>query len=309
MSTSGPSSDTTVSSLELVSLGQKIVTNSFGLLFEIWFHGMRQGSNSKANVTMLIVTLTMFSMSTAVLGLNFATVVQEVRHWFILNPSLSLVERERVASNYSARFDWVQDTLFSVEFSIGDSIVLWRAWTLSQASGNTIYIVYVGILLILASFNRQHRRLIKASFGDTARRTRVEKVLVLLVESGVIYFALWVAQIFDFLPITSSSAAAGTASTILSSAGNQLVGLYPTIIVVLVHYQRSLWDSPEVTLNHIKTSISFVSPPSTAVVQSRLTVGEDANHHFDKVVTVHPLESSSTSHASNRTNLEAKSVV
>lgn len=297
----------------------------------------------------------MFSMSTTVMALNIATVIQEVRHWFILNPGLSLVDRERAASNYAARFDWVQDTLFSVEFSIGDSIVLWRAWTLSQASGNTIYIVYLGILLILASFTTsfvflgcavqhhsefsaempalclnvnlasyvlsmaanglatcliawktwQHRRLIKASFGDTARRTRVEKVLVLLVESGAIYFALWVAQIFDFLPITSSSTVAGTASIVLSSVGNQLVGLYPTIIIVLVHYQRSLWDSPEVTLNHIKTGIDFASPPSTAVVQSRLTVGEDANHCFDKIVTVHPLESPSTSHAWNRVNLGA----
>ena len=75
----------------------------------------RQGSKSKANITITIVTLIMFSMSTTVMALNIATVIQEVRHWFILNPGLSLVDRERAASNYAARFDWVQDTLFSVE--------------------------------------------------------------------------------------------------------------------------------------------------------------------------------------------------
>lgn len=41
--------------------------------------------------------------------------------------------------------------------------------------------------------NRKHRRVIKQSMGPNARRTLVEKILALLVESGFLYLAWWVS--------------------------------------------------------------------------------------------------------------------
>ncbi|KAJ8089227.1 hypothetical protein PM082_014475 [Marasmius tenuissimus] len=77
------------------------------------------------------------------------------------------------------------------------------------------------------------------------RRARPEKVLVLLIESGIAYSALWIAQLVLISPTTPlpRSSTGNFVWYAFSAAIPQLVGIYPTVLVVLVYLQYSVWDS------------------------------------------------------------------
>ncbi|EIM80791.1 uncharacterized protein STEHIDRAFT_162561 [Stereum hirsutum FP-91666 SS1] len=77
------------------------------------------------------------------------------------------------------------------------------------------------------------------------------KVVLLLVESGFIWLVIWLSQCFTYLPVftPSSGTAAWIANNVLNSVGNQIVGLYPAIVIVLVHHQYTIWDTSNISLN------------------------------------------------------------
>ncbi|KAK0236006.1 hypothetical protein EDD85DRAFT_624628 [Armillaria nabsnona] len=79
-------------------------------------------------------------------------------------------------------------------------------------------------------------------------RTLTEKILMLFVESGFIYLCFWIAKSFTYFPVsTAIQASAYFGATVLNSAGNQVVGLYPTIIIAIVVRHQTNWDAPVVS--------------------------------------------------------------
>lgn len=101
----------------------------------------------------------------------------------------------------------------------------------------------------------QHRKVIKESLGASTPATRVQRIMALLVESGFVYFIVFGIQMvsygetrYSILQILRNTWA---------NLGNQILGLYPTTIIVLVDLQRTFWDAPELSL-HI-SSMSFAS--------------------------------------------------
>ncbi|KAK0469665.1 uncharacterized protein EV420DRAFT_1472849 [Desarmillaria tabescens] len=80
-------------------------------------------------------------------------------------------------------------------------------------------------------------------------RTLTEKILMLFVESGFIYLCFWISKSFTYFPLsTAIQASAYFGSAMLNSAGNQVVGLYPTIIIAIVARHQTNWDAPVVSL-------------------------------------------------------------
>ncbi|EIM89807.1 uncharacterized protein STEHIDRAFT_137465 [Stereum hirsutum FP-91666 SS1] len=80
--------------------------------------------------------------------------------------------------------------------------------------------------------------------NERARRwTFSERIILLLIESGMIYLAIWLSKLYTYIRSPSTGTLPGEfAVSVLNSMGNQVVGLYPTIIIVLVHQKRTLWD-------------------------------------------------------------------
>ncbi|KIK56686.1 hypothetical protein GYMLUDRAFT_87215 [Collybiopsis luxurians FD-317 M1] len=101
----------------------------------------------------------------------------------------------------------------------------------------------------------QNGRFIKAAFQRSSLTIQVQKTLSLLVESGLIYFVLFSIQLINFVP---DPEVPGIVAAIIASLGDQLLGLYPTLIVILVSMQRTIWDSPELSQAGI-TEIAFGS--------------------------------------------------
>ncbi|KIY68047.1 hypothetical protein CYLTODRAFT_421993 [Cylindrobasidium torrendii FP15055 ss-10] len=70
-------------------------------------------------------------------------------------------------------------------------------------------------------------------------KTKSERILVLLVESGFIYCLFWLSQLILFFDFELDDSRV-FGYDILSTLGDQLSGLYPTIIIILVNKHRSL---------------------------------------------------------------------
>ncbi|KAJ6460322.1 hypothetical protein C8R45DRAFT_1180534, partial [Mycena sanguinolenta] len=80
----------------------------------------------------------------------------------------------------------------------------------------------------------QHRKMMREldPCGKVPRMSS-EKILSLLVESGSLYSLLWLTQVVAYLDFPRSSPGF-FAWTVLKAMGNQLAGLYPTLIILIV---------------------------------------------------------------------------
>ncbi|THG95345.1 hypothetical protein EW026_g6290 [Hermanssonia centrifuga] len=110
----------------------------------------------------------------------------------------------------------------------------------------------------------RHRRAIRENLRNiTKRSTKAEKILALLVESGIIYCvsgATVLAMALIKLPF-------GTVSDIYTPVSFQLAGIYPTIVIVLVGMQCTMdkmthVDSTQFALTTTRSQIRFSIYPS-----------------------------------------------
>uniref|UniRef100_A0A0W0EXZ4 Uncharacterized protein n=1 Tax=Moniliophthora roreri TaxID=221103 RepID=A0A0W0EXZ4_MONRR len=93
-----------------------------------------------------------------------------------------------------------------------------------------------------------HHRFLTKCLGQSRRRSQGEKMLLILVESGFIYCLFWMSQLILFFPVVLGTPAQRLYS-ILSGMGDQISGLYPTLIIILVNMQRSMSDDPDLQLS------------------------------------------------------------
>ncbi|KAL0574079.1 hypothetical protein V5O48_006695 [Marasmius crinis-equi] len=116
-----------------------------------------------------------------------------------------------------------------------DALII-SAYSLSTATNLSVTIV-IGYKLW---FYRKH---IGAYLGKCRQQARVERTLVLLLESGFIYSVIWVVQFIMMRMPSPPSLAGELVQYGLKAATLQLVGIYPTLLIVLIYFQRSMWDS------------------------------------------------------------------
>ncbi|KAI3621335.1 hypothetical protein WG66_014561 [Moniliophthora roreri] len=78
-------------------------------------------------------------------------------------------------------------------------------------------------------------------------RSRAESIIVLLLESGLAYFVFFLAQVILATPAVKDAInlhpGLQFAQTVFSYQSSSIVGMYPTIIICLVHAQRSAIDT------------------------------------------------------------------
>ncbi|KAI0269769.1 hypothetical protein BC834DRAFT_1039468 [Gloeopeniophorella convolvens] len=81
----------------------------------------------------------------------------------------------------------------------------------------------------------QHRHFLRSLMGKSNSKTRAEKVLAFLIESGSIYLCVWVAYL-SVVPTSSGG------RHLVAAALTHVIGIYPTAIVVVVTMRLSTAD-------------------------------------------------------------------
>ncbi|KAJ3543108.1 hypothetical protein NM688_g5898 [Phlebia brevispora] len=122
----------------------------------------------------------------------------------------------------------------------------------------------------------RHRQVVRENLGNARNRhTQAERILALLIETGVLYLVSSVLLLV-FMPIRLSF---GTIGDIYTPCHLQIAGIYPTLVIVLVGLQQTLkettfWSAGEATAHsdvvpsNEVSHIRFSSPRSRAFEQS-----------------------------------------
>ncbi|KAF7369739.1 hypothetical protein MVEN_00305500 [Mycena venus] len=95
----------------------------------------------------------------------------------------------------------------------------------------------------------RHRRSMKAlNIAGNQRRLSTDKMLSILVESGSIYCLFWLTQLILFVDVDRRKPII-YAYELFASMGDQISGMYPTLIIVIVNFHQTIWEAPSTTVN------------------------------------------------------------
>ncbi|KAJ6492812.1 hypothetical protein C8R47DRAFT_422644 [Mycena vitilis] len=94
-----------------------------------------------------------------------------------------------------------------------------------------------------------HRQLMKSlNMPKNTLRISTNKLLSILVESGFIYCLFWLTQLILFFDISRESPMAYVYE-LFASMGDQISGMYPTLIVLIVNLHQTIWEPPSQNSN------------------------------------------------------------
>ncbi|KAF8178313.1 hypothetical protein K438DRAFT_1844323 [Mycena galopus ATCC 62051] len=112
-----------------------------------------------------------------------------------------------------------------------------------------------------------HRRSMKSlNILGSRRRMSTDKVLSILVESGFIYCLFWLTQVILFINIDPDrQTPIAYVYELFAGMGDQISGMYPTLIIVIVNLHQTIWDSPSTsdvelgTINGVVSSVQWAN--------------------------------------------------
>ncbi|KAI0309638.1 hypothetical protein OF83DRAFT_1179394 [Amylostereum chailletii] len=142
---------------------------------------------------------------------------------------------------------------------------------------------------IVAYKTWKHRRGVRRYLNNRTRKSAVEAVFLLLVESGVLYAILWilytisdVAEVSQSLHSVPVANAALTAELVWGDGMNQIPGIYLTIVILVLAFQQSHRES---TLTNMRSGAEISVPFSFRIPQTTVRT-DDTQQHRSINVTI-----------------------
>ncbi|KAI0322057.1 hypothetical protein OF83DRAFT_1167851 [Amylostereum chailletii] len=124
----------------------------------------------------------------------------------------------------------------------------------------------------------KHRRDVRRYLNNCTRKSAVEAVSLLLVESGVVYAILWIfytiSQIAGYTLLTSITAT--TAEFVWETGMNQVPGIYLTLVILVVAFQQSHRES---TLAKMRSGAESSVLFSFRIRQTTVRTNDNQQHH------------------------------
>ncbi|KAJ6596367.1 hypothetical protein DFH09DRAFT_1134738 [Mycena vulgaris] len=107
----------------------------------------------------------------------------------------------------------------------------------------------------------QYRRQIKSALNlPKNKKTKIERILVILVESGTIYCLIWIPFLYSILTKQGTDT---TAYKVIANIIPQLSAIYPVIIVLLVSLERTHLELTLGTMSAVTGPIHFIGGSDT----------------------------------------------
>ncbi|KAF7348470.1 hypothetical protein MVEN_01364200 [Mycena venus] len=272
----------------------------------------RKGIKTRAASIMLCVVISLYAAAIVLWALNLVDFYMSVHVLLMDNANTPLPDRGALSNEKRAGLPGPRNTLLVFNIIVADSVLLWRVWviyfrkrwvfvfpcvmwfttfvflviaTICQSrsnlavcninSGLTGWCFSLGtnvLCTLLVGFQAwKHRRITRFLH---LRKSKTDQILSLLVESGCIYCLLWVPQVvIAVLNTPRTKHAQFYATMVLDAFGDQLSGIYVTLIVVIVNLRYTIqWEEADSVVSipitrrgergNIST-ICFATPPST----------------------------------------------
>ncbi|KAJ7835452.1 hypothetical protein B0H14DRAFT_3871062 [Mycena olivaceomarginata] len=108
-------------------------------------------------------------------------------------------------------------------------------WALSVGT-NVICTILVGFKVW-----RHRKRTRELNLPGNPHRIATERIILTFVDSGFIYGLLWLTQVIAFVKFTRDSPWQYVYE-VLVSMGDQITGMYPTLVIVVVNFQPPIWE-------------------------------------------------------------------
>ncbi|KAH9895608.1 hypothetical protein C8Q73DRAFT_644628 [Cubamyces lactineus] len=147
-----------------------------------------------------------------------------------------------------------------------------------QTTSYSTTFMTTGVATILIGYKAwAYRKSHLEAFGTTSRytRNRTQKLMLLLLESGVIYMFVFAVQVIMSVSSVNNGIekqpALALALTIYQYCLSIIVGIYPTVIVVLVNSKHSLLSNSESQSSTAHGGIKFRSTIDTSTCMTQST--------------------------------------
>ncbi|KAI0668145.1 hypothetical protein C8Q78DRAFT_980296 [Trametes maxima] len=113
-----------------------------------------------------------------------------------------------------------------------------------QTASYSMTLATTGVATLLISYKAwQYRRIHFEAFGKLSRPTRVQRIMVMLIESGVLYMLFFLVQVVSSIASVNASIdrhpAISFGFTVYQFMTSLIVGMYPTVIVILMHSKHA----------------------------------------------------------------------
>ncbi|KAI0643434.1 hypothetical protein C8Q79DRAFT_179662 [Trametes meyenii] len=114
-----------------------------------------------------------------------------------------------------------------------------------QTASYSMALATTGVATVLIAYKTcKYRCFYRAAFGKLSPKTQTQRVMVMLIESGILYMLFFAIQVVSSVePGTSKHPALSFALTVYNFCASVIVGMYPTIIVVIAHSRYSILHS------------------------------------------------------------------
>ncbi|KAI0034242.1 hypothetical protein K488DRAFT_84216 [Vararia minispora EC-137] len=153
-----------------------------------------------------------------------------------------------------------------------------------QRSQNASYLATTLTTLVatvmIAYKSWEYRRTIGSQLSEESSRVRLERVMIILVESGTLYFLffleIFISSLGNLTQLEDATPSLALASTIHTYTTSHIVGIYPTIVVILVHYHKSYIEATT-----MGTSIGFAHSGAgggTTTTGTTMSMFENGHH-------------------------------
>ncbi|KAK1220227.1 hypothetical protein PQX77_017013 [Marasmius sp. AFHP31] len=293
-----------------------VFCSAIGILYR-----RREGFTS-TRTALFVALVALFIISTSHLCSTTSYFVLTIRALLINNPGDSVLAKNAAFIAKNHVLGEIGQVMLPIAVVIGDSIVLWRAWSLSgknrmikifpillQLALTAMAFSWIGcfvdedlptsisprcrrlntatyVLSMVTNFAAtamigymawRHRQQIKSSLAPSPKRERLGRRLVLIFESGVVYMTLWACFGLPPPAVTQLTNAVYVPAfrQVFSTAVTQLVGMYPTVMVLLHYRRRSVWDASGRMLLQSDEDANFwngIGAYSQNVVEARQTI-------------------------------------
>ncbi|KAF5343455.1 hypothetical protein D9758_011842 [Tetrapyrgos nigripes] len=222
----------------------------------------------KARMLLLLLTSVMFLASLGVVIIDMIMVLRQAQTYGLNAPSTRELNLElRLASNVLMRFNFLLGDVIVVwrtwvvwphNIKIKLLLTFCMLGTIGAIIGNGTkaaldlvrqtpesatyslvmtlppLITNLTATLLIALKVWEYRRNIKSSISSAKSTTRIEQMLMLLVESGLIYTAVWLLILIAGFDVMTSAN-----NILILGIAVSLTGIYPTFIVIMVSLEKS----------------------------------------------------------------------